>query len=86
MSITTLGEFIVDEQKEFPGSSGEFSSILSSIRLAGKIVSQQTNKAGLAQHILGSAGSENIQALYSSQHIRQARVMLVPMARQWKVR
>lgn len=61
MSITTLGEFILEEQKEFPGSSGELSSILSSIRLAGKIVSNQINKAGLAQHILGAAGSENIQ-------------------------
>lgn len=59
--MVTLGEFIIDEQKEFPGSSGDFSSILSSIRLAGKIVSQQINKAGLASHILGSAGSENIQ-------------------------
>jgi fructose-1,6-bisphosphatase I len=59
--MVTLGEFIINEQKEFPGSSGDFSSILSSIRLAGKIVSQQINKAGLASHILGSAGSENIQ-------------------------
>ena len=61
MSITTLGEFILEEQKEFPDSSGELSSILSSIRLAGKIVRNQINKAGLAQHILGAAGSENIQ-------------------------
>jgi len=29
--------------------------------LAAKIVNQQINKAGLAKHILGSAGSENIQ-------------------------
>ncbi|MBT6513401.1 MAG: class 1 fructose-bisphosphatase [Crocinitomicaceae bacterium] len=61
MSITTLGEFILEEQKDFPDSSGELSSILSSIRLAGKIVSNQINKAGLAQHIMGAAGSENIQ-------------------------
>lgn len=61
MSITTLGEFILEEQKDFPDSSGELSSILSSIRLAAKIVSNQINKAGLAQHILGAAGSENIQ-------------------------
>ena len=61
MNFTTLGEFILDEQKHFPGSSGDLSSILSSIRLAGKIVSQQINKAGLAKHIIGAAGSENIQ-------------------------
>jgi len=61
MNFTTLGEFILDEQKHFPGSSGDLSSILSSIRLAGKIVSQQINKAGLARNIIGAAGSENIQ-------------------------
>ncbi len=61
MNITTLGEFILEKQADFPGSSGELSRILSAIRLAAKIVNQQINKAGLAKHILGSAGSENIQ-------------------------
>lgn len=59
--MTTLGEFIIDEQKEYPGSSGDFSRILSAIRLAGKVVSQQINKAGLASNILGSVGTENVQ-------------------------
>jgi fructose-1,6-bisphosphatase I len=58
---TTLGEFIIEKQKDFPGSSGEFSRILSAIRLASKVVSHQINKAGLLSDILGSAGSENIQ-------------------------
>jgi fructose-1,6-bisphosphatase I len=61
MNFTTLGEFILEKQTDFPGSSGELSRILSSIRLAAKIVNQQINKAGLAKHILGAAGSENIQ-------------------------
>lgn len=61
MNITTLGEFILEKQGDFPGSSGELSRILSAIRLAAKIVNQQINKAGLAKHILGAAGSENIQ-------------------------
>ncbi len=61
MNFKTLGEFIIDKQKDFPGSSGDLSRILSAIRLASKIVSQQVNKAGLARHILGGAGSENIQ-------------------------
>lgn len=61
MNITTLGEFILEKQSDFPGSSGELSRILSAIRLAAKIVNQQINKAGLAKHILGAAGSENIQ-------------------------
>lgn len=61
MNATTLGEFILEKQVDFPGSSGDLSRILSSIRLAAKIVNQQINKAGLAKHILGAAGSENIQ-------------------------
>ena len=59
--FTQLGEFIIDRQKDFPGSSGELSRILSAIRLASKIVNQEINKAGVATHILGAAGSENIQ-------------------------
>lgn len=61
MKSQTLGEFILEKQSDFPGSSGELSRILSSIRLAAKIVNQQINKAGLAKNILGAAGSENIQ-------------------------
>ena len=61
MNFTTLGEFILEKQTDFPGSSGELSRILSAIRLAAKIVNQQINKAGLAKHIIGAAGSENIQ-------------------------
>ncbi|MAP01434.1 MAG: class 1 fructose-bisphosphatase [Flavobacteriales bacterium] len=61
MKNKTLGEFIIDNQNDFPGSTGELSKILSSIRLAAKLVSHETNKAGLAKHILGAAGSENIQ-------------------------
>ncbi|OIQ36835.1 MAG: fructose-bisphosphatase [Crocinitomix sp. MedPE-SWsnd] len=59
--VTTLGEFIIEKQMDFPGSSGEFSRLLSAIRLASKIVSQQVNKAGLLSNILGAAGSDNIQ-------------------------
>ena len=58
---TTLGEFIINKQSDFQGSSGELSRILSAIRLASKILNQQINKAGLAKHILGAAGSDNIQ-------------------------
>ena len=59
--VTTLGEFIIEKQMDFPGSSGEFSRLLSAIRLASKIVSQQVNKAGLLSDILGAAGNENVQ-------------------------
>jgi len=61
MKNITIGEFIVESQNTFPGSSGELSKILSAIKLASKIVSHHINKAGLAKEILGSSGSENVQ-------------------------
>ena len=59
--VTTLGEFIIEKQQDHHGSSGKFSRILSAIRLASKIVSQQVNKAGLLSNIIGAQGTENIQ-------------------------
>ena len=56
----TLGEYIIDNQKDFQYSSGELSRLLSSIRLASKVVNHEVNKAGLVD-ILGGAGETNIQ-------------------------
>jgi fructose-1,6-bisphosphatase I len=56
----TLGEFIVEKQSEFPYASGELSQLLTSIRLAAKVVNREINKAGLAD-ILGAIGVENVQ-------------------------
>ncbi len=58
--IKTLGEHIIDEQREHPEASGELSSLFSSIRLAAKILHREINKAGLAD-ITGASDSENIQ-------------------------
>ncbi len=56
----TLGEFIVSNQKDFAYAKGELSGLLSSIRLAGKVVNEKINKAGLSE-IMGKAGKQNIQ-------------------------
>ena len=56
----TLGEYIINNQKDFPYSSGELSRLLSSIKLAAKIVNHEVNKAGLVD-IVGAVGSKNIQ-------------------------
>ncbi|MEL4457126.1 class 1 fructose-bisphosphatase [Lutimonas vermicola] len=56
----TLGEYIIENQKDFQYSSGELSRLLSSIRLASKVVNHEVNKAGLVD-ILGAAGETNIQ-------------------------
>ncbi|WP_111707285.1 class 1 fructose-bisphosphatase [Lutibacter citreus] len=56
----TLGEFIIENQKHYKSTSGEFSRLLSSIKLAAKIVNYNVNKAGLVD-IMGNAGEVNIQ-------------------------
>ena len=59
-TLQSLGEFIIDKQDDFKFSSGELSRLLSSIKIASKIVNREVNKAGIAD-ILGKAGNENIQ-------------------------
>lgn len=58
--ITTLGEFIIENQKAFKYSYGELSKLLNAIRLAAKVVNHEVNKAGLI-NILGDAGATNVQ-------------------------
>jgi fructose-1,6-bisphosphatase I len=58
--ITTLNDFILLKQKDFPYARGELSSLLSHIGTAAKIVNKKINKAGLVD-IIGQAGMINIQ-------------------------
>lgn len=60
MKHQTLGEFIIDNERKFQYSTGELSRLLSSIRLAAKVVNHEVNKAGLID-ILGASGEENVQ-------------------------
>ncbi len=59
--ITTLNEFILERQADFPFATGELSRILSDIAFASKIVSRDVRQAGLVDHILGAQGGQNIQ-------------------------
>jgi len=59
--ITTLNEFILQRQAEFPFATGELSRILSDIAVASKMVSRDVRKAGLVDHILGAQGETNVQ-------------------------
>jgi len=59
--ITTLSDFIIDRQAEFPGATGELTRILNDIAIASKIVSRDVRRAGLVDHILGAQGEVNIQ-------------------------
>lgn len=59
--ITTLHEFIMDRQAEFPFASGELSRLLNDIAVASKVVSRDVRRAGLVDDILGTQGETNIQ-------------------------
>ncbi|MEZ4906876.1 MAG: class 1 fructose-bisphosphatase [Saprospiraceae bacterium] len=56
--ITTLDEFILNKQKDFPFATGELSGLLRDIGVAAKIVNREVNRAGLV-NILGVEGSKN---------------------------
>ncbi|HEY0668936.1 MAG TPA: class 1 fructose-bisphosphatase [Sphingobacteriaceae bacterium] len=58
--VTTLGQFIIEKQSDFPYAKGELSRLLRDIGIASKIVNREINKAGL-MNILGDAGSVNVQ-------------------------
>jgi len=59
-SITTLNEFIIQRQADFPYAKGELSRLLSHLGTAAKIVNKKINKAGLVD-ILGESGEINVQ-------------------------
>ncbi|SEP39596.1 class 1 fructose-bisphosphatase [Mucilaginibacter sp. OK283] len=58
--IKTLGQFIIEKQKDFPYAKGELSRLLRDLAIAAKIVNREINKAGLAS-ILGDSGTVNVQ-------------------------
>ena len=57
--ITTLNDFIILKQKDFPYARGELSSLLSHIGTAAKMVNKKINKAGLVD-IVGNSGEVNV--------------------------
>lgn len=58
--ITTLGQFIIARQRDFPYAKGELSRLLRDIGVAAKIINSEIRKAGMA-NILGSTGVTNVQ-------------------------
>ena len=59
-SLITMDEFTIQETRKFPQATGELSSLLRDIGLAGKIINKQVRKAGLAD-LLGKHGATNVQ-------------------------
>jgi len=58
--IITVEQHILQEQRRFPGASGEFSWLLSGITLATKLIQAEVRRAGLGD-LLGSHGRTNVQ-------------------------
>lgn len=58
--VTTLNQFIVEQQAKYPDATGDFSRLLHHVGIAAKKVNREVNKAGLVD-ILGRAGAENVQ-------------------------
>ena len=58
--LITVQQHILQEQKRFPGASGEFSWLLSGITLATKMIQAKVRRAGLSD-ILGTHGETNVQ-------------------------
>lgn len=56
----TLTQFIIEQQRELPGVSGTFTSLLNDIVTACKKISHLVNQGNLIG-VLGSADSENVQ-------------------------
>jgi fructose-1,6-bisphosphatase I len=45
----TLQRFVMQEQRKFPGATGDLTNLLTSLLTAVKAISSATRKAGLAQ-------------------------------------
>jgi len=57
--ITTVQQHILDEERLYPGATGDFTALLTSLTLAAKIISREVNQAGLVR-ILGETGDINV--------------------------
>ncbi|RMH73724.1 MAG: class 1 fructose-bisphosphatase [Gemmatimonadetes bacterium] len=59
-SVTTLERHIIEQERRFPGATGQFSGLMYSLTLAAKIVQKEVRRAGIV-NILGRLGRQNIQ-------------------------
>jgi len=58
--VVTISRHIMEQERNFPRATGEFSNLLSEITLAAKIIMREVTKAGLV-NILGKTGNHNVQ-------------------------
>ncbi|MEM6263331.1 MAG: class 1 fructose-bisphosphatase [Bacteroidota bacterium] len=58
--ISTLEQFIIKQEQNFPYATGQLSKIIRDIVLAARLINREVNKAGLVD-ILGLTGDTNVQ-------------------------
>jgi fructose-1,6-bisphosphatase I len=61
MRHTTLLQHIRKQEQSVPGATGEFTTLLTEIMVASKIISLEVNSAGIGENILGLTGKINVQ-------------------------
>jgi fructose-1,6-bisphosphatase I len=78
--ISTLEQFIIQREQDFPFATGQFSRIIRDILLAARIINREVNKAGLVD-ILGLTGETNVQGeevqkldLFANEHLIDALI------------
>ena len=57
--VITIERHIFEQQKRFPDATGVFTNMLYDLALSAKMISRETNRAGLTE-ILGATSSENV--------------------------
>ena len=57
--IRTVQQHILDEARQHPGATGDFTALMTSLIVAAKVISREVNQAGLAT-ILGETGEVNV--------------------------
>jgi fructose-1,6-bisphosphatase I len=58
--FVTLSQFVLQQEREHPEASGEFTAVLLDIALAAKMINKAVIRAGLVD-VLGDAGTTNVQ-------------------------
>lgn len=59
-NLTSLQSYILEQEQEYPGASGDFSWIISAITLAGKVIANKVHRARILD-VLGEIDEMNVQ-------------------------
>ena len=75
MERTTFVQHIRQQEKSNPGATGEFTSLMTEIMVASKIISLEVNSAGIGENILGLTGKINVQGEETLKYIHKTLLL-----------